>query len=927
MTLSPALWAGAFTFAGEGNGLNVITHPKDYVGSGGDLNVGVCIDPNSDFQDELEIPLRNNIAVWNDLQPVASNLDPNAVSGLDVESVLLHEMGHCIGLAHVNAASESGLSENDYTKATDGADNVFNVNPGPDGIPGTFDDIRGDDANLHWFNPNNDPFQLPIHTPVDTSQYRRDVSELPPGDSFAQNASREMAAFYGLPAAEAVMQQLTYYNETQRELISDGASTIMLAGSGLDETAGTSDDYQVVLTYEGVTTGSNCDITVTINNTSSFAYCQSGGSFVGNGHVRITSASIVLGNGYDWHFNTELRGSSGNQPPVAGNDSGAVAEDGSVNIAVLGNDSDPDSDTLAVTGVSNPPNGSASVNGDDTINYQPDANYNGADSFSYTLSDGNGGTDTGNVSVTVNPVNDAPVAADDTGISTAQDTAVEIFVLDNDSDVDNDALNVSAVSNGTKGTVANNNGSVTYSPNAGATGPDSFGYTVSDGTATDTATVSVNILAANVAPTAFFTGSCDGQTCGFNAAGSDDPDGSIVSYSWDFGDGATGSGVTPSHSYATAGTYTVTLTVTDDRAGTDVYSDDVTATPDPVTPDYAVADFNTVQGTLSGSYQATWDAGGSAQSIEETHSGGKPSLRSDGLEHIWQFDLAEGNTTFNVVASGDFPSGDLDTVFTFQWSTSSNGGWSEMVNVPGAVNTFDIPDGTSGVIYVRVFDNDSTQGNTALSTISVDHMFFDGATPPTEAPAKAVNPDPSDNASGVPVNATLSWSAGAGTDTHDVYFGTASGALTLVSGGQAGASYSPPADLTINTTYYWRVDETNIIGTTAGDEWSFTTSSNSGPTELLVGSIVLGTVNAGKGNKNGQAVVTVVDNLGNAISGANVAGTFSGSFNQNVSGATSGGSVTFTTSATAKGGASFTFCVDNISGSLPYKAGQVCQNF
>jgi len=179
----------------------------------------------------------------------------------------------------------------------------------------------------------------------------------------------------------------------------------------------------------------------------------------------------------------------------------------------------------------------------------------------------------------------------------------------------------------------------------------------------------------------------------------------------------------------------------------------------------------------------------------------------------------------------------------------------------------------------------------------------------------------------VPVNATLSWSAGAGTDTHDVYFGTASGALTLVSGGQAGASYSPPADLTINTTYYWRVDETNIIGTTAGDEWSFTTSSNSGPTELLVGSIVLGTVNAGKGNKNGQAVVTVVDNLGNAISGANVAGTFSGSFNQNVSGATSGGSVTFTTSATAKGGASFTFCVDNISGSLPYKAGQVCQNF
>ncbi|MBT8053769.1 MAG: tandem-95 repeat protein [Gammaproteobacteria bacterium] len=926
MTLSPGLWAGAFTFAGEGNGVDVITHPKDYFGSGGVLNVGVCIDPASDFQNELEIPVRNNIAVWNDLQPVASNLDPNAVSGLDAESVLLHEVGHCIGLAHVNAASESGLPENDYTKATDGANNGFDVNPGPDGIPGTFDDVRGDDENLHWFNPNNDPFQLPIHTPVDTSQYRRDVSELPPGDSFAQNASREMAAYYGLPAAEAVMQQLTYYSETQRELISDGASTIMLAASGLDETAGTADDYQLNLTYEGVATGSQCDITITVTNTSSFAYCQSGGSFI-NGHVRITSASVVLGNSYDWHFNTELRDSGGNQPPVAGADSGTVDEDSSVNIAVLGNDSDPDGDPLDVTGVSNPPNGTASVNGDDTINYAPDANFNGSDSFSYTLSDGNGGTDTGSVSVTVNPVNDAPVAANDTGITTAQDTPVDIFVLDNDSDVDGDALNVTAVSNGAIGTVINNNGFVTYTPNAGASGADSFGYTVSDGTDSDTANVSVSVLAANLLPTAFFTGSCDGQTCSFDASGSSDPDGSIVDYSWDFGDGASGSGVTPGHSYASAGTYTVTLTVTDDRSGSDVYSDDVTATADPVDPDYAVADFNTAQGSLSGNYQATWAAGGAVQAIEETHSGGKPSRRSDSLEHIWQFNLSDGNTTFNVFALGDFPGGDLDTAFQFEWSTSSNGGWNTMVSVPGAANTFDLPAGVSGTVYVRVTDNDSTQGNTVLSTVSVDHMYFDGATPPTEAPAAASNPSPANGATGVPVNTTLSWMAGAGTDTHDVYFGTSTGGLSLVSNDQAGTSYSP-GELDTNTTYSWRIDETNVIGTTVGAVWSFTTSSNAGPTQLQVGSMVLSTVNAGKGNKNGRAVVTVVDDLGNPVGGATVFGSFSGSFNEPVSGVTSGGgTVTFTSSTTVKGGASFTFCVDNITGPLTYNAGQVCQSF
>jgi len=206
-------------------------------------------------------------------------------------------------------------------------------------------------------------------------------------------------------------------------------------------------------------------------------------------------------------------------------------------------------------------------------------------------------------------------------------------------------------------------------------------------------------------------------------------------------------------------------------------------------------------------------------------------------------------------------------------------------------------------------------------------MYFDGATPPSEAPAKALNPDPSNGVSGVPVNTTLSWSAGAGAATHDVYFGTTPGALALVSNDQAGTSYSP-GTLSTSTSYYWRVDETNVVGTTLGDEWSFTTSSSSGPTELLVGSIVLSTVNAGKGNKNGQAVVTVVDDLGNAIGGATVNGTFSGSYNESASGNTSGGgSVTLTTDTTVKGGASFTFCVDDISGPLPYNAGQVCENY
>jgi len=80
----------------------------------------------------------------------------------------------------------------------------------------------------------------------------------------------------------------------------------------------------------------------------------------------------------------------------------------------------------------------------------------------------------------------------------------------------------------------------------------------------------------NQPPTASFTSSCSGLSCSFNASGSSDSDGSIVSYAWTFGDGTTGSGVTPSKTYASGGTYTVTLTVTDDDSATGTTSQSVT---------------------------------------------------------------------------------------------------------------------------------------------------------------------------------------------------------------------------------------------------------------------------------------------------------------------------------------------------------------
>jgi PKD repeat protein len=95
----------------------------------------------------------------------------------------------------------------------------------------------------------------------------------------------------------------------------------------------------------------------------------------------------------------------------------------------------------------------------------------------------------------------------------------------------------------------------------------------------DTGTLSQDVTVSGVQnklPVADFTYACTDLSCTFDGSGSNDPDGTIVSYEWDFGDSKTGSGATASHTYASGGTYKVSLTVTDDEGDTGTLSQDVT---------------------------------------------------------------------------------------------------------------------------------------------------------------------------------------------------------------------------------------------------------------------------------------------------------------------------------------------------------------
>jgi VCBS repeat-containing protein len=242
---------------------------------------------------------------------------------------------------------------------------------------------------------------------------------------------------------------------------------------------------------------------LTLNSNGSFTYTPS------SGYTGIDSFTYQA-NDSQANSNTAtvtITITSVNNPPVAVNDAYSTNEDTALNISapgVLGNDSDSDGDNLTAVKVSDPAHGTVTLNNNGSFTYTPNANFNGTDSFTYRANDGQTNSDTATVIITVNAVNDTPVAVNDT-YSTNEDTVLNRAVpgvLSNDTDPDGDNLTAVKVNDPAHGTVTlNSNGSFTYTPAANYNGTDSFTYRANDGQAnSNTATVTITITAVNDTP-------------------------------------------------------------------------------------------------------------------------------------------------------------------------------------------------------------------------------------------------------------------------------------------------------------------------------------------------------------------------------------------------------------------------------------------
>ena len=439
------------------------------------------------------------------------------------------------------------------------------------------------------------------------------------------------------------------------------------------------------------------------------------GSHTQDFELTVTATATETANGDSATTTATITVVAPNTAPVADDDAASTAEDTPLVIspaALLANDSDTDGDTLSIAAVGSAIDGTVTRDGDGTIVFTPDADFNGTASFEYTAADEHGATATATVTVDVTPVNDASlamsllVAIDEDTTATGTLTAT---------DADGDALTFSLSSGPSHGTATvNADGSYTYAPTADYNGADSFTYAVGDGNGgTSTATVNVTVVPVNDAPVADVASTAVNEdTSVTGSLSASDVDGDALTFSLSSG---------PAHGSATVnadGTYTYAADA--DYNGTDSFT-------------YAVDDGN--GGVATGTVEVTVDpvndapvVAGTSVTVNEDSSLNASLAASDVDGDGLTFSLASGPShgsatvhsdgTFTYAPTADFNGGDS---FTYTVA-DGNGGWATgtaSVTVD-PVNDAPVP----GTTAIAADEDVAVTGSLTASDVDGDGLTF-----------------------------------------------------------------------------------------------------------------------------------------------------------------------------------------------------------
>lgn len=281
--------------------------------------------------------------------------------------------------------------------------------------------------------------------------------------------------------------------------VNDSVSTSLNTTLTFDPRTNDSDANGDALTISSKTNGAHG--AVAINGGTSLTYTPT------TGYTGADSFAYTIYDGRGGYGNATVSVSVAavNHAPVAVNDSRTTAYNTALTFDPRTNDSDSDGNPLAITSATNGAHGTVVVNSGTSVTFTPTSGYSGADSFTYTISDGQGGSATATVSMTISSANTAPVAVNDSNSAFAMYTGGAgvrpTKTLDpraNDTDANDDTLTITAVTQGTKGSVTFTGTTVTYLYGTATSAPlsttDNFTYTISDGHGgTATATVNMTI--------------------------------------------------------------------------------------------------------------------------------------------------------------------------------------------------------------------------------------------------------------------------------------------------------------------------------------------------------------------------------------------------------------------------------------------------